>query len=486
MKRLNLKIVAMLLAAITITFSFVACNNDDDPTPQAPKVSAPGNQEVLAGSAVDVTFAYTAAGGFKSSAVDATNGSATIKTDGAAGATSGNIVVTFTADAGDGAASVKLSVTDNNNQTDDATGVMDVVEEITVIDVTSNITSDQTWESGKVYILTTRIAVESGATLTIQPGVIVKGEAGTGANATALLIARGGKILAEGNANAPIIFTSVADNIEPGQIESPNLDPSLNGLWGGLIICGNAPISADAESVQIEGIPPSDQNGLYGGTNAADNSGIVKYVSIRHGGANIGEGNEINGLTLGGVGSGTVIENVEIVANQDDGIEWFGGTVNVKNAILWNVGDDAVDTDQSWGGTLDNFIVINPGDECFELDGPEGDMVAKHTIKNGTAYAGNAEGLVDLDDNSNVDMMNIYFFGLADGQDFDQIPTVYVCSFQNFQATLPADKVLTDFFKDGSDAFVTEVAEGANTVGADASAFSTWSWASVSGNLSGF
>ncbi|MCF8365081.1 MAG: hypothetical protein K9H16_04830 [Bacteroidales bacterium] len=486
MKRLNLNFVAMLIAAITITFSFVACDNSDDPTPQSPKVTAPANQEVLVGAAVDMTFAYTAAGGFKSSAVIATNGTATIKTDGTSGSTSGNIVVTFTADAVNGAASVKLTVSDNNDQTDDATGVMNVVEEITVINVTSNITTDQTWESGKIYILTTRISVESGATLIIQPGVIVKGEAGTGANATALLIARGGKLMAEGNADSPIIFTSIADEIEPGQIASPNLDPSLNGLWGGLIVLGNAPISADAESVQIEGIPPSDQNGLYGGSNATDNSGVIKYVSIRHGGANIGEGNEINGLTLGGVGSETIIENVEIVANQDDGIEWFGGTVNVKNAIIWNAGDDAVDTDQSWGGTLDNFIVVNPGDECFELDGPEGSMVAKHTIKNGTAYAGDAEGLVDLDDNSNVDMMNIYFFGLGDDQDFDQIPTEYTCSFQNFQATLPAEKVLTDYFKDGSDAFVTEVSEGANTVGADASVFSTWSWASVSGNLSGF
>ena len=83
---------------------------------------------------------------------------------------------------------------------------------------------------------------------------------------------------------------------------------------------GNAPISADAASVQIEGIPASDPNGLYGGSDAADNSGVVKFISIRHGGANIGEGNEINGLTLGGVGNGTVIENVEAVANQDDGI----------------------------------------------------------------------------------------------------------------------------------------------------------------------
>lgn len=359
---------------------------------------------------------------------------------------------------------------DNNNTTENK--------------ITANITQNTTWTTGKTYVLGARIAVLSGVTLTIQPGVIVKGEAGTGANATALIIARGGKIMAEGTATQPIIFTSVADEITPGQIASPNLDPDLNGLWGGLLILGNAPISADAEAVQIEGIPPSDQNGLYGGTNATDNSGVLRYVSIRHGGANIGEGNEINGLTLGGVGSGTTIEYVEIIANQDDGIEWFGGTVNVTNALIWNTGDDAVDTDQSWAGTLDNFIVVNPGDECFELDGPEGTMEDGHILKNGTVYAGAAEGLVDLDANSIVELMGIYFFGIAAGQDFDLVPTGLTAS--NLQATIPDGTVVTDYFIEGSDAFVTSVAAGSNTVGADVSKFETWSWAAVSGALDEF
>jgi hypothetical protein len=291
--------------------------------------------------------------------------------------------------------------------------------------------------------------------------------------------------MAEGTADAPIIFTSIADEIMPGEIASPNLDPVLNGLWGGLLILGNAPISADAASMQIEGIPPSDQNGLYGGDNAADNSGVISFVSIRHGGANIGEGNEINGLTLGGVGSGTVIENIEIVANQDDGVEFFGGTVSVKNLLVWNTGDDAVDTDQAFAGTVDNFVVVNPGDECMELDGPEGSYDnAGHTIKNGTIYAGEAEGLVDLDDNSRCTITGIYFFGVMEGQDFDLNPSVLTCS--NLQATLPEGAVVTDYFKGGSDAYVTLVAEGANTVGADMTKFQTWSWASASGAIDNF
>jgi hypothetical protein len=369
------------------------------------------------------------------------------------------------------------------------------VEE-TELTVSANITENTTWETGKTYILGARIAVLSGVTLTIEPGVIVKGQAGSGSNATALIIARGGKLMAEGTAAKPIIFTSIADEIEPGQIASPNLDPTLNGLWGGLIVLGNAPISADAEAVQIEGIPASDQNGLYGGTKADDNSGVLKYISIRHGGANIGEGNEINGLTLGGVGSATVIENIEIVANQDDGIEWFGGLVNVSNVVVWNTGDDAIDTDQAWSGVLNNFIVINPGDEALELDGPEGSLDGFHTIQTRSIQALAAEGLADLDNssdeakkfsNSKLTLTNIYFFDMdmALEQDFDDNPSTLTLS--NIQATLPADTLnVADFFKKGSDAQVTLVTRGNNSVGADASKFESWSWASEAGALSDF
>ncbi len=451
-----------------------------------PTVTSPESMTVVLNNSVDITYTFTAEGGFSSSGLVATKGDASITTDGIAGSASGNIVVTFTAGTESGAGSVILKVTDSKNQTGTATAIVDIKNGISI---TENITEDTTWETGKVYLLESRIAVLSGATLTIQHGVIVKGEAGTGSNATALLIARGGKLIAEGTATSPIIFTSIADEILPGEIASPNLDPTLNGLWGGLIILGNAPISASTSPKQIEGIPPSDQNGLYGGDDPTDNSGSIKYISIRHGGANIGEGNEINGLTLGGVGSGTVIENVEIIANQDDGIEWFGGTVTVKNYISWNVGDDAVDTDQSWGGTLDNFVVINPFDECFELDGPEGVMVATHTIKNGTVKAHDAEGLADLDDNTPVNMSNIYFFDIKAGQDFDDMPVPAsggLLTGSGLQVTLPAGTAITDFFKEGTDAFVTAVEQGAKTVGADVSVFQSWSWAAVAGELAGF
>ena len=246
------------------------------------------------------------------------------------------------------------------------------------------IDSDMTLTNDKVWYLVGRTSVEYGVTLTIEPGTIIKGNSGTGANATALIIARGGKINAQGTSEQPIIFTSEIDNIQIGELYGSSLVPTLNGLWGGVIICGNAPISASNTSMQIEGIPASDPNGLYGGTIETDDSGVLSYVSIRHGGANIGEGNEINGLTLGGVGNGTTINNIEIVGNQDDGIEWFGGNVNCSNLLVWGTGDDCIDIDQGYNGDLTNVLIIPTpnGDHVLEIDGGEGQWNAPFTIDN--------------------------------------------------------------------------------------------------------
>lgn len=373
-----------------------------------------------------------------------------------------------------------------------------IIDEDPAARITANITENTTWKSGNVYILGGRITVMNGVTLTIEPGVIIKGEAGTGANATALLVARGAKIMAEGTAAKPIIFTSVADEIMPeditaGNFGSPNLDPDINGLWGGLMVLGKAPISASNESgdvseVQIEGIPTSDQNGLYGGNVPNDNSGVIKYVSIRHGGTNIGSGNEINGLTLGGVGSGTIIENIEVVANQDDGIEWFGGTVNVKNAVVWNAGDDAIDTDQSWSGTLDNFVVIAPGNHNFELDGPEGSMKAGHTIQNGTVVANDpsanrvSSDLINLDDNSIVALKNIWFAQVGAGQKINRVSfNTGEVSFSGITLNVAADQLATHV--NGS---IPEGVQAASnpTAKANVSVLS-WTWASKAGKFAG-
>ncbi len=297
-----------------------------------------------------------------------------------------------------------------------------------------NITADKTLDASKIWLLKGRVSVESGATLTIPAGTIIKAASGTGADASTLIIARGATINANGTADAPIVMTSISDNIQVGG-NYPSSGPALNvdtrGLWGGILILGNAPcsFSGDVTELQIEGIPTSDTNGLYGGTDAADNSGSVQYLSIRHGGAEIGEGNEINGLTLGGVGSGTKINHIEVVGNVDDGIEFFGGTVNASNLLVWGQGDDAIDIDQAYDGTIDGALVIltAASDHGFEIDGPEGSASGRFTLKNATVIGAtddcDAEGvdgeMADFRKGATGDVLNILFKDFAGGKDVE-------------------------------------------------------------------
>lgn len=287
------------------------------------------------------------------------------------------------------------------------------------------ITGDETWTSDKIYVLTNKVVVPEGVTLTIQPGTIIKGLPGAGTSATALVIARGGKIQANGTASNPIIFTSTLDNIRIGQKAGTNLLPTDRAKWGGLLVLGYAPISAgdgDVET-QIEGIPGNETYGLYGGDKPNDNSGTLRYISIRHGGAEIGAGNEINGLTLGGVGTGTTIENIEIFGTLDDGIEWFGGTVNVKNVIVSYQGDDGLDIDQNYSGTVDNYIVLmgqNDGDKGLEIDGPEGSTYTDglFTLRNGWIRSDQSgtHSAVDLKSSAQGNVMNTVFEGFNAGK----------------------------------------------------------------------
>ncbi len=256
--------------------------------------------------------------------------------------------------------------------------------------VSGSVATNTTWSAANIYELAGKVVVKSGATLTIEAGTVIKGRQGAGTLASALVVAQGGMINANGTAAAPIIFTSVLDNIQRGELTGTNLTEADQGLWGGVIILGNAPISAaDGDALsQIEGIQTSDAFGAFGGTNVADNSGSMTYISIRHGGALIGAGNEINGLTLGGVGNGTTLSNIEVVANLDDGVEFFGGSVDASNVLVGFQGDDGIDIDMNYSGTVSNFLVINGAnsDEALEIDGPEGTTYTNgmFTLLNGT------------------------------------------------------------------------------------------------------
>jgi len=215
---------------------------------------------------------------------------------------------------------------------------------------TGDIVGDTTW-SGDM-LLTGQVFVQPGATLTILPGVVVSSIAEDAEGlAPAVVVLPGGTLVAEGTAEAPITFTAAAEE-------------RSRGLWGGLIIMGNAPVSGGTQ--EVEGL----SGYTYGGSNATESSGSLRYVRVWYGGAVVGEDNEINGITFAGVGSATTVDHVEVAFNLDDGFEMFGGTVNLKYISALFCGDDAIDTDLGYQGKIQfAFVVVGrAGLHALEMD----------------------------------------------------------------------------------------------------------------------
>jgi len=286
-------------------------------------------------------------------------------------------------------------------------------------------TGNTTWTADNIYILHGFVFVNDGQILTIEPGTVVKGAPGTGENASALIVARGGKILAEGTAANPIVFTFEGDPLDG------SVPITTRGQWGGVILLGNAVINTVPNEKAIEGIPTSESRGLYGGNDNSDDSGVLTYVSIRHGGTDIGAGNEINGLTLGAVGSETVIDFIEVISNADDGIEFFGGVPRVKHFVSAFCADDCFDYDQGFQGKGQFWVAIQDpdnGDRGGEHDGgtdPEdGEPYAKPTIYNAT-YTGRGidagKRIITFRDNAGGHYYNSIFAGWGKGIDVEKL-----------------------------------------------------------------
>jgi hypothetical protein len=303
-----------------------------------------------------------------------------------------------------------------------------------IVSQATDITVDTTWGDNETeVVLELPIFVKNGATLTILPGTIVRGQPRSGpvvagqtaGSPGALIVTQRGKLNAVGAADNPIIMTTaatdnnndgIADDVAapigfedpwgPGDIFLDD-DPAdaplapLNkageqnvALWGGLVILGRAPTNlGDAcgvgfgrctvEGLTVPGFPAADAT--YGGVESHDNSGIVQFVSVRHAGDEIGTSNELNGITLAGVGDGTIFEFNEVYANFDDGMEWFGGTVSGNNLVVVFAGDDTFDMDQGYTGVnqflfgVQGFFNENDGgsfgtgsgDKACEWDGDD-------------------------------------------------------------------------------------------------------------------
>jgi hypothetical protein len=227
----------------------------------------------------------------------------------------------------------------------------------TTVNVQDSISTNTRWTCDKQYLLKGYVYVTAGATLTIDPGVIVKGDKNTKGS---LIIERGAKLIAAGTIDKPIVFTS---NQPKGQ--------RSYGDWGGIILCGKAPTNWTAGSAQVEGGPRS----LYGGTDAADNSGTLTYVRIEFPGIAFSPNNEVNGLTFCGVGTGTTINHIQVSYSGDDSYEFFGGNVNTKYMVAFAGWDDDFDTDNGYSGfnqygicMRDPLAADQSGSKAFESD----------------------------------------------------------------------------------------------------------------------
>jgi PKD repeat protein len=287
-------------------------------------------------------------------------------------------------------------VTDNTPATDWTSGWSNFDPENTVYPATittasADITTNTTWSG--VVKLQNKIYVKNNATLTIAPGTIIRGDKLTQAT---LIITRGAKLIADGTASNPIVFTS-----------NEAVGARNEGDWGGVVMLGLAKNNQPGGVANIEGIVPTTDT-QFGGNFDTDNSGIVRYVRIEFAGIALEPNKEVNGITFGSVGSGTIVDNVQVSFSGDDSFEWFGGTVNCKHLIAYRGLDDDFDTDFGYRGKIQFFLSIRdkdlfdaPGDSnCFESDNDAAGSTAQPKtapiFSNGTIVGPKGNGTIAL------------------------------------------------------------------------------------------
>jgi hypothetical protein len=255
---------------------------------------------------------------------------------------------------------------ENNKRNNGVTGPSNTMATVAGVDcednlcvLTGTITEDYTMTANNAYLLRGGVFIgddTSENTLTIEPGTIIYGETNSDGM---LVVRRNAKIMAEGTAEAPIVMTS-----------SKNEGLRTRGDWGGVIINGNAPINSCGKKGFCEAFGEGG-TGFYGGTNLDDSSGVLKYVRIEFAGTLISPDNELNGLALQGVGANTTLDYIQVHMNADDGVEFFGGTADIKHLVVSGVGDDALDWTDGWQGNGQYIVLqqhLDAGDNGIEAD----------------------------------------------------------------------------------------------------------------------
>lgn len=342
MNRFLLKGLASVFA-LAVMFGTVSCSDDDEKEGTI-AVSAvavnPTTAAVKPGTTVTLSATVTPEDATDKTITWSSSDEKVATVDGGkvTGVAEGTATITATTKSGDKTATCTVTVSE------DAPAVIEDTLE-------GNITADRTISAANKNFLKGFVYVKSGATLTIEAGSVIKGiSVASGERAASLIIEPGAKIIAEGTVDKPIVFTS---DKEPGK--------RVTGDWGGLIICGNARVNRTNQPT-IEGGPGTH----YGNTTSdefnGESSGKLKYVRIEFAGYPLEPDKEINGLTFGGVGSGTEVEFVQVSYSNDDSYEWFGGTVNAKHLIAYKGWDDDFDTDYGYTGKLQFLLSVRDKD----------------------------------------------------------------------------------------------------------------------------
>lgn len=366
MKKLQVNMFKLLSILAIFTVTLTACQKEEEVFP-APSVSSSGTLAGIIGATVQVKVTINAPAGIKSITV-LKNGAA-FDSKVLTGEKTYEYIKDYVIDGtANSTVNFTIQVTDSKNQVSSLVAIPVTVSAIppkSIVDVEGVIEGNVTWTANKIYRLKgfVRVGEELVAgtvtkvgNLTIEAGTTIIGDIATKGT---LVVHRGSKINAIGTATAPIVFTS-------GQAVGTR-NP---GDWGGVVICGKATNNQGA-NVELEGA----YKGFHGGTTNNDNSGTLKYVRIEYAGVPIIPNAEINTLTMGSVGSGTVIEYVQASYGLDDSFEWFGGTVNGKYLIAYKGTDDDFDCDFGWSGTVqfalgyrDGNLADGSGSNGFEVD----------------------------------------------------------------------------------------------------------------------
>lgn len=364
----SLQAIIVLVVMTTTTVFMSSCDDEENP-PAPPSVEL--SQESFSGPAgtdAGVTITITAPAGLKSLTV-LKNG-APFDTEEFTGEKSAEYTLEYAVEnlSVGTVTNFSFEATDKKDQDSNMGTYSVIVATKTVVTKSGVISASETWTADKVYKLSSYVRIGddatrggtattvTGVTLTIEPGTVIIGERSSKGT---LIIHRGNKIIAEGTANNPIVFTSER---EPGSRAA--------GDWGGIVICGKA-TNNQGTDVQLEG----GYGAYHGGSSDNDNSGILKYVRIEYAGTPINPNQEVNSLTMGSPGSGTVISYVMCSNGLDDSFEWFGGTANADHLIAYKGFDDDFDVDFGFRGTVQFAIAIREpnsadqsGSNGFEVD----------------------------------------------------------------------------------------------------------------------